>query len=440
MDVPPVRFARSGDASIAYQVVGDGPIDLICSPFLGHRVLDWLLPFGDFYERLASFGRLIVFDKRGAGLSDRPQRLPDVETRMDDIRAVLDAVESEQAVLIAPTSTAPLACVFAATYPQRTRALVLFNAVARLVRAPDYPFGVTRDEADARLRRIREEFELGTGEREHLAAMLFPLEDPAKIRELARLYELSAMSPSTFVAFTRTLYEVDVREFLPTIRVPTLVMYRVGMPIAPGARDLAERIQGARAVELPGTGAIASGPEPADAIEQFVGSLEAPQEPDTVLATVLFTDLVGSTERAAAVGDREWGELIGRHHRLVRAELARYGGIERDTAGDGFFATFDGPARAIRAAQSIVTGVRSLGLELRAGVHTGECRRHETKVAGLAVSIGARIAATAVGGEVLVSQTVRDLVVGSELTFVDREEHELKGVPGTWRLFAVAPE
>ena len=440
MDVPEVRFARSGDASIAYQVVGDGPIDLIFSPFIGHRVLDWLLPFGLFYERLASFGRLILFDKRGSGLSDRPSRLPDAETRMDDIRAVLDVVDSERAVLIAPTSTGPLACVFSATYPERTRGLVLFNSTARLTRAPDWPYGPTPEEAEARLRHLREEYEAGVTTAD-IARKLYPQEDPEKIEKTLRLYELASMSPAAFVAFNRAIYDVDVREFLPTIRVPTLALYRSGLPLAPGARETAARIPGARTVELPGTGAIASGSEAADAIESFVRGLDAsPVEADTVLATVLFTDIVGSTERAAAVGDRVWAELVARHHRVVRAELGRFGGVECDTAGDGFFATFDGPARAIRAGRSIVTGVRDLGLEVRVGVHTGECRRHESKVAGMAVSIGARIAAIAVPGEVLVSQTVRDLVVGSELTFADRDEHELKGVPGKWRLFAVAPE
>ncbi|MDX6475911.1 MAG: hypothetical protein QOH95_1422 [Gaiellaceae bacterium] len=436
MEVPDVRFARSGDASIAYQVVGDGPVDLVFSPMLGHRVFDWLLPFRPFYEQLATFGRLILFDKRGSGLSDRPIRLPDVETRMDDIRAVLDAAESERAVLIAPTSTGPLACVFSATYPERARGLVLFNAPARTTRAPDWPYGPTRDEAEGQLRHLREEYEAGEN-RAELARRLFPDQDPATIVKLHRLYELSAMSPTTFVAFSRAMLDVDVREFLPLIRVPTLALYRAGLPQSAGARETGERIPGARTVELSGGGAIATGPEAAREIERFVRDLDAPVEPESVLATVLFTDIVDSTKRAAAAGDRQWAELMARHHRLVRAELGRFGGVECDTAGDGFFATFDGPARAIRAAQSIVSGLHELGLEVRAGVHTGECRRHEAKVAGMAVSIGARVAARAAAGEVLVSQTVRDLVVGSELTFVDRDEHELKGVPGSWRLFAV---
>jgi class 3 adenylate cyclase len=437
MDVPDVRFARSGDASIAYQVVGNGPVDLIFSPMLGHRVFDWLLPFRQFYEQLATFGRLILFDKRGSGLSDRPSRLPDAETRMDDIRAVLDAAGSERAVLIAPTSTGPLACVFSATYPERALGLVLFNAPARTTRLPDWPYGRTRDEAEAQLRHLREEYESGET-REALWRSLWPHEEPHTMMKLQRLYELAAMSPTTFVAFNRATLDVDVREFLPLIRVPTLVLYRAALPLAAGARETGARIPGARIVELLGSGAIASGPEAAHEIENFVRDLGAPMTPESVLATVLFTDIVDSTRRAAAVGDHQWADLIARHHRLVRAELGRYGGVECDTAGDGFFATFDGPARAIRAAQGIVAGVRELGLEVRAGVHTGECRRHESKVAGMAVSIGARVAATAAAGEVLVSQTVRDLVVGSELTFVDRDEHELKGVPGSWRLFAVA--
>src|SRR3954452_7786576 len=286
---------------------------------------------------------------------------------MDDIRAVLDAARSERAVLIAPTSTGPLACVFAATYPERVRGLVLFNAPARITRAPDWPYGPTRDEAEANLRHLRGDYEEGVN-RAEISQSVFPDEDPRTIVKTHRLYELSAMSPSAFVAFNRAILDVDVREFLPTIRVPTLALYRAGMPLSPGAAETASRIPGARLVELPCRRSIAAGPQAAREIESFVRDLDTPTEPESVLATVLFTDIVNSTERAAAVGDHRWGDVMTQHHRLVRAELGRFGGVECDTAGDGFFATFDGPARAIRAAQSIVSGLRELGIDVRAGV------------------------------------------------------------------------
>ena len=446
MKAPEIRFARSGDVSIAYQVVGEGPVDVLFSPFLGNRATEWEVePFPRFYAQLASFSRLILFDKRGVGLSDRPARLPDLEARMDDIRAVLDAVGSERAVLVAPTTTGPVGMVFAATYPERTAGLVLFNCAARYVRAADYPYGPTREAADTMLRGIRAAYEDGSFHRSIAEELGYDGDEDWLDR--MRLYGLTSASPSAFVAYQRLLFETDVRDVLPAIRVPTLVLYREGKGVAaaslgPEGRDrvldVAARIPGAEVRELLGKGnSIWANETSASEIRRFVQTLKTAPEPETVLATVLFTDLVNSTKRAAEVGDRAWGDVMAQHHALVRRELAHFRGTEQDTAGDGFFATFDGPARAIRCATAVVEGLQGLGLEVRAGVHTGECELLDRKVAGIAVAIGARVASQAQPGEVLVSQTVKDLVAGSGLEFEERGEHELKGVPGTWRLHSV---
>jgi class 3 adenylate cyclase len=365
---------------------------------------------------------------------------------MDDIRAVLDAVGSERAVVVAPTSTGPVGMTFAATYPERTAGLVLFNCAARYLRASDYPYGPTREEADAWLRSIRTEYEDGTFHRRIAETLGVDGDDWERT---LRSYGLTSASPSAFVAHQRLLLDTDVRDVLPAIRVPTLVLFRGGLGIAAAALgerarervvDVAARIPGAEMRELGGRGnSIWANECSTDEIERFVQTLDlSAPEPETVLATVLFTDLVGSTDRAALVGDRAWRDELARHHALVRGKLAQFKGVEQDTAGDGFFATFDGPARAIRCAMAIVEGLGELGLDVRAGVHTGECELFDRKVTGIAVAIGARVASKARPGEVLVSQTVRDLVAGSELEFAEEGEHRLKGVPGTWRLYTVA--
>jgi class 3 adenylate cyclase len=432
-EMPEIEYTRSGDVSIAYQTFGERSRDLVLVPMFSNLIFPWSnQDWRGLYDRLSAFSRLIMFDKRGTGLSDRPRDLGSLENRMDDIRAVIDAVGAERVTLVGFGEGGQTCALFAATYPERTEALALFNTSARVVRADDYPYGLSEEEWRNQLREIRERW----GEREYFerdARVMDPEGGEDYLDWFVTCQRFNA-SPGAALTFFRTYGETDLRDILPTIRVPTLVLYR------PAQRDqmldVARRIPGALAVEArrPGFKAFE---EVTREVEQFVVGRVAPAVPDSVLATVLFTDIVGSTARAAELGDRGWRELLERHHSLVRRELARFRGDEKDTAGDGFFATFDGPARAIRCAQSVAEQVRELGIELRAGLHTGECELHDDKVAGIAVSIGARVAGLAAPGEVLVSSTVKDLVAGSGIEFNDRGEHELRGVPGEWRLYAV---
>jgi class 3 adenylate cyclase len=443
---PETRYARSGDVSIAYQVLGDGPFDLVyIPPFVSHVELAWEVPsLAAVFRRVASFGRLIRLDKRGTGMSDRVSGAPALETRMDDVRAVMDAVGSERAALIGVSEGGAMAVLFAATYPERTWALVLEGASAREQWAPDYPWGWKEEDYE---RDLADELQRW-GTREHsfeIVQAIAPSLAEHEREAAARLIRQSA-SPGAAVALSRMNRQIDVRHALPAIRVPTLVLNREHERefIVRSSQYLAEHIPGALHVELPGTdhALFAGDAETAlAAVEGFLTEAWARSaeeaEPDRVLATVLFTDIVGSGEKVVALGDRAWRELLERHHELVRRQLARFRGREVDTAGDGFFASFDGPARAIRCACAIVDGVRDLGLEVRAGLHTGECELANGKVAGIAVHTGARVAAHAGPGEVLVSSTVRDLVAGSGLAFEERGPRELKGIPGEWRLFAV---
>jgi class 3 adenylate cyclase len=427
VEPPEVEYARSGDVAIAYQVVGDGPVDLVFVPFFGNIRYAWEQPlFARFLERLASFSRLILLDKRGTGLSDRPRVLT-LEAQMDDIRAVLDAVGSKRAALLGGTQGGQLCALFAATYPERTRALVLFNPHASPADMPPAP----RSGDEARERWGTREL---SGE---LARAAYPsmAGDQAFLRWHVDYLRFAA-SPGAAAEFFRMLHDTDISDVLPTIRVPTLVIYRARRRDA--NLRVAELIPGARAVQIPGDDlGVWVGDEVPAEVERFLSGREEAPVPDSVLTTVLFTDIVGSTERAAALGDRAWRDLLTRHHAAVRRELARFRGEELDTAGDGFFATFDGPARAIRCAQAIVAGVGELGLELRAALHTGECELHDGKPAGIAVNIGSRVAAEGRPGEVLVSSTVKDLVAGSGIEFDERGVRALKGIPGEWRLYAV---
>jgi class 3 adenylate cyclase/pimeloyl-ACP methyl ester carboxylesterase len=427
-----IRYAKSAGASIAYHVVGEGDPDLVYVPdYVSNLVYDWTSPYWrGFYERMAQSFRVIRFDKRGTGLSDGGPQFATLETRMEDLGAVLDAVGSKRAVVLAGHEGCAMATLYAATYPERVIALALFHPIAR---------GPLHDDEAQRadLRRLRDEW--GTQEwcDELLRQGAPSMADRDEAREwFANRLRVGA-SPAVAYALNVAFYETDLVDVLPAVRVPTLVLYR-GVA-EEDALDVARRIPSAHAVRVPGDDylAIFLSPEIVDEIETFVAGEPTPVVPDTVLATVMFTDIVGSTERAAELGDRAWRDLLAKHHMLVRRELARYRGEERDTAGDGFFATFDGPARAIRCAQAIIEGVRELDLEVRAGVHAGECEVHDEKVAGIAVAVGARVAAAAAAGEVLVSSTVKDLVAGSGLEFEDRGTHELKGVPGEWRLYAV---
>ena len=441
-----IGFARSGDVRIAYQVVGDGPIDLVL-------VNGWVCTFqpgwenpklAAFYRRLASMGRLILFDKRGTGLSDRvsPERLPDLETRMDDVRAVMDAVGSERAVILGVSEGGSMSTLFAATYPERTQALVLMGAFARTMQAPDYPIGLTKDDFRRRLAATEEDDWASAVTREWLARVGPDImRDPAALRWYTS-YIVRGASPGANRAIRLMNAEIDVRDVLPTVSVPTLVLYREDEFFRAATRFMGEHIPGAKVVELPGDDHLPweGDREPLlDEIERFVGDVHDDVEPDRVLATLLFTDIVGSTARAAEVGDRAWADLLARHHRLVRAEVARYRGREIDVAGDGLFASFDGPARAVRCASSIVGAVRRLGIEVRAGVHTGEVERSDEGLRGIAVHVAARIVSAARPGEVLVSSTVKDIVAGSGIRFDERGDHELPGIPERWRLFAAAP-
>jgi pimeloyl-ACP methyl ester carboxylesterase len=438
MEVPEVRYAKSGAVNIAYAVVGEGQRDVVLVPgFISHLELDWEEPrYERLLGRLASFSRLIMFDKRGTGLSDRPGGLPDLETRMDDVRAVMDAAGSERAALFGYSEGGPMACLFAATYPNRTRALVLYGTYAKR-RDPDadYPWAPTWDERQ----RYADEVEREWGRESDLGTMA-PGADEALTRWW-RARARAAASPGAARDLILMNSQIDIRNVLPAIGVPTLVIHRSGdrdSRVAEG-RYVAERIAGARFVELAGE-AHAPFIDPdqiLDEVETFLTGREPVREPDRVLATVLFTDIVGSTARAAELGDAKWRELLGQHNAKVRRQLERFQGHELDTAGDGFFARFDGPARAIRCACAITSAVRDIGLEIRAGLHTGECEVMDGKVGGIAVHIGARVANAAAPGEVLVSNTVKDLVAGSGIEFRDRGVAELKGLPGAFRLFAV---
>jgi class 3 adenylate cyclase len=436
------RYARSGEVSIAYQVVGDGPFDLVYVPgFVSNIELMWEEPgLARFLERLASFSRLILFDKRGTGLSDPvpTDRLPTLEERMDDVRAVMDAVGSGRAALLGHSEGGNMCVLFTATYPERTTALILVGCYAKRIRSDDYPWAPTVED---RARGI-EQTEATWGSPEAFRDLAPSKErDEAFQRWIGRYLRQSA-SPKAAAALMRMNTKIDVRDVLPTIGVPTLLLYRThdaDVHVDEG-RYIGDRIPGARFVELPGEDHLMwTGDVDAllDEIEEFLTGVRRGPDPDRVLATVLFTDVVASTETATRLGDRAWRTILDRHHDVVRRELARWRGREIDTAGDGFLATFDGPARGIRCAVAASEGVRDLGLQIRAGLHTGEVEIAGEDVRGIAVHIGSRVAGLAGPGEVLVSRTVADLVAGSGIVLAERGEHELKGVPGTWLVYAV---
>jgi class 3 adenylate cyclase len=443
---PQTRYAKSGDVHIAYQVVGDGQLDLVWIPSLAHHVeLNWENPVvAPWLERLAEIGRVIVFDKRGTGMSDRMSHDTTLETRMDDIRAVMDSAKSPRALVVALGEGGPFAMLFAATYPDRTAGLVLIHTGPRGVWSPEFPWLDSRGEVERRIdEMVRRWTEPGAYDESLVRASPDLTEDER--RAFGRVVRLS-VSPGALRDYMRANLDIDVCDVLQSIRVPTLVLYRTEIMLdIRNGRYLAEHIPGARLVELPGRNfAPQVGDQEAVVaeIERFVAEIQpgewAAAEPDRVLSTVLFTDIVGSTERAASLGDQAWRQLLQQHHELVRRELVRHRGKELDTAGDGFFASFDGPARAIRCGRAVVDAVKKLDLEVRAGLHTGECELVDGKVGGIAVHIGARVAHEARPGEVLVSSTVRDLVAGSGLAFEERGIAELKGVPGEWRLYALS--
>jgi class 3 adenylate cyclase len=441
---PETRYARSGDLSIAYQVVGNGPFDVVfVPPGTSHVELGWeVASTRALFEGIARFARLIFFDKRGTGMSDRAAGAPTLEARMDDLRAVMDSAGSERAAVIGWSEGVAMTTLFSATYPERAWALVLYGGCARELRAPDYPWGPTEAEALQMIEAGRSALER-PGSAEKMARSGMPTAGDDEVAALARMIRQS-ISPGASEALDRMNIQLDIRHVLPAIRVPTLVLHntRDRWTEVERGRDLADRIPGAEFVEFPIEGHItpvADIPRVVDEIERFLHEAweaDSNREPDRQLTTLLFTDIVDSTSHLAQLGDAGWRELLERHHALVRRELARARGQEVDTAGDGFFATFDGPARAVRCARSIVDSVRDLGIDVRSGLHTGECELVDGKVSGIAVHTGARVAAYAGPGEVLVSSTVKDLVAGSGLEFADRGVHELKGIPGEWRLYA----
>jgi pimeloyl-ACP methyl ester carboxylesterase/class 3 adenylate cyclase len=436
------HYARSGETTIAYQVVGDGPIDLVLvSSWITNVEENWDEPsYARLLTRLASFTRLILFDKRGTGLSDRAVALPTLEERMDDVRAVMDAAGSRQAVLFGSTEGGAICALFAATYPERTAALIAYGAYAKRIKSPDYPWGPSEEERQTFYDALAEQWG-GPAVLEYLAPG--KVGDESFCRWWAGYLRRSA-SPGAALHLTQMNSEIDIRRVLGSIRVPTLVLHRTGDPLCPveGGRFLAGQIPGAKLVELPGIDHlpfVGDVDAIVDAVHEFLTGAPAVVEVDRVLATLLCADIVGSTHQASELGDRRWQCLLEAYHRAVQQQLDRFRGEERGTSGDGFLASFDGPARAIRCAAAIREAVAPLGIAVRAGIHTGECEQQAGAVSGIALHIAARVAALARPGEVLVSGTVKDLVVGSELRFEERGRHTLKGVPGVWRLFAVAP-
>ena len=442
-EIPDVHYAKSGDVSIAYQVIGDGPTDVVfVRGFTGDLLSAWDEPLlVRHLEGLASNGRLLVLDKRGTGLSDRVTGVPTIETRMDDVRAVMDAEGSQQAVLWSGQEGTHVTTFFAATYPERTLGLVLLDPSARATPSDDYPWAAPESEWMERLNDVRANW----GKRDYFLRLLEErapdaADDPA-FQDWFVTHMRRSLSPGAAAAYFRTAMDADISDVLPAVRVPTLILF------SPAQRGPAEffagRIPDVRIHELPGMRGDFTWIDDdtheltMKLVREFVASLQQMREPDRILATLLFTDIVDSTKKQAELGDHGWSDLVRRHHAMVRDLIARFRGIEQDTAGDGFYVRFDGPARAVACAQEIVRAVPSLGIDVRAGLHTGECDVVDGKCSGLSVSIGARVASHAGTGEILVSQTVKDLVAGSDLTFEPAGEHELKGVPDRWRLYRV---
>jgi pimeloyl-ACP methyl ester carboxylesterase len=434
VEPPDTRYAKSGDVSIAYQVLGKGNLDLVYVPgFVSNLDRYWENPIWvDFFSRITGFSRLILFDKRGTGLSDRIAGVPDLEVRMDDVRAVMDAVGSERAALFGQSEGGAMSMLFAATYPERTRALILFGT---------YAHHATWVLSGERLQAFLDLIERGWGTGGTVEFFVPSKASDDNFRRHWAGWERAGASPAAAIALTRMNTEIDVRAILPTIRVPTLIMHRTGDPRCnvEAGRYLGKHIPGAKYVELSGNdhGFLEIADRVADEIEEFLTGTRSEVEIDRVLATVMFSDIVDSTKRAAELGDRQWRALLDRHDAAVRQQIGRFRGREVKQLGDGFLATFDGPARAVRCAAAINGAVQPLGIAVRTGLHTGEIELAENDIGGIAVHTAARIVAMAAPRETLVSSTVHDLVAGSGLRFADRGRHALRGLPARMHLYSV---
>jgi class 3 adenylate cyclase len=441
--IPETKYARSGETSIAYQVVGSGALDLIyVMGWVSNVEYTWEEPsVSRFLMRLASFSRLILFDKRGTGLSDKVSQLPTLEQRMDDVRSVMDAVGSKRAALLGISEGGPMCALFAATYPERTSALIMYGSYAKRIWAPDYPWAPTPEERQIFFDKVKEGWG-GIVDLETLAPGVFHDE---RFRQWWATYLRRGASPADALALAKMNTDIDIRDILPAIHVPTLVLHRKGdLDVnMEGSRYMANQIPGAKFIELTGNDHlpwVGDQDKILNEVEIFLTGELKQSDNERILATVLFTDIVGSTKIASELGDKQWRDQLQRHQNSIRKELGRFRGREIATTGDGFLALFDGPARAIRCAQAIMNEVRSLGIEIRAGIHTGECELMEKNVGGIAVHLGARVMAQAGPGEVFVSGTVRDLVAGSGIQFVNRGKHILKGIPGEWELYSVVQD
>lgn len=441
MDLPETKYVTVGGAQVAYQVAGEGPDDLVVCHALGWQIdLAWQVPFGrEFLGRLRRVRRVIDFDRRGSGASDPVPltAIPTWEEMAEDLTAVLDDVGSERTAVMGMLETGPIALLFAAMHPERVSHLILMYTTARYMTADDFPIGLAPEVIDAMV-----EFIAATWGTEDFVRVVHHEDDPEVISAFARMYRASATPRSAAAQYNYFLRNVDVRNFLPLIQVPTLVLHGADVPLTSTehGRYLAEHLPHATFIELPQIDPATTPSDlettTSDIIEFLTG--ERPVETDRILTTILFTDIVGSTEHAASVGDRNWRSILDAHDRAVREQVRRFKGKEIKTTGDGFLVSFDGPARAIRCAEAVNKATKSTGVELRMGLHTGECEVRGDDLGGLAVHIAARIGALAAPQEILVSSTLRDLVIGSGIEFTERGAHDLKGVPGSWNLFAVA--
>jgi len=438
--IPETKDARSGEINIAYQVIGNGNIDLVYVPgWVSNVEYTWEEPrLRHFLRRLASFSRLIIFDKRGTGLSDPASELPTLEKRMDDVRAVMDAAGSKQAALLGASEGGTMCALFAATYPERTTALILYGTYAKRIWSPDYPWAPTVDERQSFFNLIKE----GWGGSVDIGSLAPSMVNDEEFKQWWATYLRRSASPSMALALAKMNSEIDIRSILPAIHVRTLVMHRLGDKDIDvnGSRYISRQIPNAKYVELSGEDHlwfVGDSDVILNNVEEFLTGSYHPAEPERILATVMFTDIVGSTQKAVELGDSKWRNLLISHRTIIRRELAAFRGKEIETTGDGFLATFDGPARAIRCAMAMNKAVASLNIEIRVGLHTGECELMDNDVGGIAVHLGARVMSKASASEILVSSTVKDLVAGSGILFEEKGVHKLKGIPGEWQLYKV---